>query len=40
MKIIALTLWKVIAREGISQEGYATAEKFTGTERTNEKEIR
>lgn len=30
-KILWLTLWKVIRREGISQEGQATMEKFTGT---------
>lgn len=31
IKIIALTFWKVIKREGISQEGHATAEEFMGT---------
>jgi lipopolysaccharide/colanic/teichoic acid biosynthesis glycosyltransferase len=30
IKILALTFWKVIRREGISQEGYATAEEFMG----------
>jgi len=30
MKIIALTVLKVIRREGISQEGHATAEEFRG----------
>jgi sugar transferase EpsL len=30
MKILALTLWKVIRREGISQQGHATREKFDG----------
>jgi len=30
IKILFLTIWKVLKREGISQEGYATAEKFTG----------
>jgi len=30
IKILWLTLWKVIRREGISQEGYATAEEFLG----------
>lgn len=29
-KILLLTLWKVLKREGISQSGHATAEKFTG----------
>ncbi len=31
LKILALTLWKVITREGISQPGHATAEEFMGT---------
>ncbi len=31
IKILALTLWKVIKREGISQPGHATAEEFMGT---------
>ncbi len=30
LKIIALTLWKVLKREGISAEGCATMPKFTG----------
>jgi lipopolysaccharide/colanic/teichoic acid biosynthesis glycosyltransferase len=30
VKILALTLWKVIRREGISQPGHATAEEFMG----------
>jgi len=30
IKIIALTVLKVIRREGISQEGHATAEEFRG----------
>ena len=30
LKIIALTLWKTLTREGISQPGYATAEEFMG----------
>jgi lipopolysaccharide/colanic/teichoic acid biosynthesis glycosyltransferase len=29
-KILLLTFWKVIQREGISQEGHATAEEFRG----------
>lgn len=33
LKIIALTLWKAIKREGISQPGQATAEEFKGTPR-------
>lgn len=32
VKILALTLWKVIKREGISQPGHATAEEFMGNE--------
>jgi sugar transferase EpsL len=30
VKIIALTVWKIIKREGISQPGQATAQEFTG----------
>jgi sugar transferase EpsL len=33
LKILALTAWKVLRREGISQAGYATAPEFTGTDR-------
>ena len=32
IKILALTLWKVIRREGISQPGHATAEEFMGNQ--------
>lgn len=32
VKIIAMTVLKVLKREGISQEGQATAEEFMGTE--------
>ncbi|MFP3852773.1 MAG: sugar transferase [Anaerolineales bacterium] len=32
VKILAITLWKVIKREGISQPGHATAEEFMGNE--------
>lgn len=31
LKILLLTLWKVLKREGISQPGHATAEEFMGT---------
>ncbi|MBZ0319452.1 MAG: sugar transferase [Anaerolineae bacterium] len=31
LKIIFLTIWKVLRREGISQDGQATMSKFTGT---------
>lgn len=30
VRILALTAWKVLRREGISQPGYATAEEFRG----------
>ncbi len=30
LKIIALTIWKILKREGISQPGHATAEEFMG----------
>ncbi|MGB9669088.1 MAG: sugar transferase [Anaerolineales bacterium] len=30
LKILALTVWKVIKREGINQPGFATAEEFMG----------
>lgn len=30
IKILWLTFWKVLKREGISQKGHATAEKFKG----------
>jgi len=33
LKIIALTLLKVIKREGISQEGHATMEEFRGNDK-------
>jgi sugar transferase EpsL len=28
LRILAMTLWKVLKREGISQKGHATTEKF------------
>ena len=31
LKIIALTIWKILKREGINQPGQATAEEFMGT---------
>ena len=31
LKIIALTTWKILKREGISQPGQATAQEFMGT---------
>jgi sugar transferase EpsL len=32
LKIIALTLWKILKREGISQPGQATVEYFHGNQ--------
>ncbi len=32
IKILFITLWKVLKREGISQEGHVTAEEFMGNE--------
>ncbi len=32
VKIIALTIWKILKREGISQPGFDTAEEFMGTD--------
>jgi lipopolysaccharide/colanic/teichoic acid biosynthesis glycosyltransferase len=31
LKILFITLWKTIKREGISQQGHATAEEFMGS---------
>ena len=31
MKIIAMTIWKILKREGVNQPGHATAEKFKGS---------
>ena len=31
VKIIAMTVWKVLKREGISQAGEATMEEFLGS---------
>jgi lipopolysaccharide/colanic/teichoic acid biosynthesis glycosyltransferase len=36
IKILTITLWKVIRREGISQEGFATAPVFMGNEKDPE----
>jgi len=30
LKVIALTFWKILIREGVSQPGHATAEEFMG----------
>jgi lipopolysaccharide/colanic/teichoic acid biosynthesis glycosyltransferase len=32
LRILLLTIWKVLRREGISQPGQATAEEFRGSE--------
>ena len=32
IKIIGMTVWKIVKREGINQPGQATAEEFMGTE--------
>ena len=32
IKILLMTLWKVVSREGVSQPGQATTEYFTGNE--------
>ena len=34
LKILLLTVWKTIAREGISQDGFATMEEFFGSPTT------
>lgn len=34
LKILVITLWKWLTREGISQPGHATAEEFMGSEGT------
>ena len=36
LKILFLTVWKVIKKDGINQEGYATSEEFKGTLNSNE----
>ncbi len=38
LKILALTVVKVLRREGISSEGFATAPEFMGSVKTGEKE--
>ncbi|GAB4459012.1 MAG: sugar transferase [Anaerolineae bacterium] len=36
LKIILLTIWSVLRREGISQQGHATMPEFVGTEQISE----
>ncbi len=38
IKILLLTIWKVLTREGISQPGHATSEEFMGTEESGERD--
>lgn len=38
-KILVLTAFRVLKREGISQEGQVTMEKFTGTRKSHEKQV-
>ncbi|HHH81752.1 MAG TPA: sugar transferase, partial [Chloroflexi bacterium] len=35
LKILAISVWKVLTREGISQPGHATMEKFRGSPPAN-----
>lgn len=35
LKILAISVWKVLTREGISQPGHATTEKFRGSPPAN-----
>lgn len=39
IKILLLTPWKVIVREGINEPGNATAREFMGTQRNSQKDI-
>jgi lipopolysaccharide/colanic/teichoic acid biosynthesis glycosyltransferase len=36
LKIIALTVWKILKREGVSQEGHFSAPEFMGTVKRQE----
>jgi lipopolysaccharide/colanic/teichoic acid biosynthesis glycosyltransferase len=36
IKIIVLTIWKIIQRDGISYEGYSTGPKFRGSNRSTD----
>ena len=36
IKIIWMTVWKTLKREGINQPGYATAEEFMGIQQSSE----
>ena len=38
LKILAMTIWKIIKREGINQQGHATAEEFNPQIRTGDRE--
>jgi sugar transferase EpsL len=39
LKILALTLWRILQRDGINQPGHATASEFLGTMRQNSSEL-
>jgi len=36
IKIIGMTIWKILKREGINEPGQATMEEFRGTEQGSE----
>jgi hypothetical protein len=36
LKIIVMTAWKILQREGISRQGYATGPEFMGTAKHHE----
>jgi sugar transferase EpsL len=38
IKILGLTLWKVVKREGISQPGHATAQEFMGSSKPSDQQ--
>lgn len=39
LKIVALTIWKVLIREGISQPGHISAGEFMGSEQNSHQEL-
>jgi sugar transferase EpsL len=39
LKILWMTLIRVVKREGVNQEGHVTMEKFTGTRASHEKQV-
>ena len=40
LRILFLTVWKALVRDGISQPGYATAEEFTGEVQGSTQEVK